>query len=517
MAPGDTPEEGRGVVDGSDPRVEQVAPAVTETPVVAPASDPKAGELAGAVADAVVAQPEAGKLHGEFADQVKGIEEAMAAQDVETLAGRTAEAYTVEDIRYNQRLLKKKEGDEKLEDQVKNLKEETARRMRAYTTDTGDGWFQLDYAKFGADKNGLTHELYVGLGDILLDLDIQEVLVEKGGVIVKAHRGVVSSGQHSGRIGFLDENGEYVATHTGDKFRILSNDEMEASVYSGKLTEETMTREAGRASFKSGTVDLYVAEKDVTMKEGVNLSDTYTDAGGRTVTVGVNNEIIEKAAAECAGSAEADRAVERENLMKVVNYIAYKIGVPSYAILAVVKHECSVRFPVIGGRQDGGLAKGMGQIHPEGWATVKKDPRFGDLVGQVMKEAPGEAGRNRNIFVDLVGVAIFVKMGFETFGFEVDHNTSSAYLLEEQVASPDGISMTRMAWTRMFYHVPSYARDYAKVIKAGSVDVLDDRRKQRFTSEAQPWLRKNMHRYKALSDTAVLARRAIDAKEGISV
>lgn len=469
-------------------------------------------DLSGKPADALIANspaPDAGRVHEEFVGKTKEVIEATAKADMDVLTGKSPEAYTIEDIRYNSRLLNKKQGEEKPEDEIANLKDETARRMKAYSASTGDGWFKLNYANLGSDKLGMSHELYVGLGDILLDIDIQNILVEIDGRIVKAHRGIASDGSHSGRVCFLDENNEYVATHTGDRFRIVSNENIPVSDYSSKYKEENEKRVAGRASFKASTTDLYVAEKDFTLKEGIDLKETYKDADDKEVTVGITNEIIEGAAAECAKSSSIEKAAERrKNLMKVLNYIAHKVGVPASAMLAVIYHECGIRFPANIG--DGGKAVGMGQIHPAGWATVKKNPKFSELVGPVILEA----GRNKNIFVDLVGVAIFMKNGIETFGFNIDDKSSVQYLTEEMVTAPDGIAMSRMSWIRMFYHVPSYARDYAMAIKAGSIDALKPSYKERLLAKSQPWLKKNMSRYIKLSDNTALAYRSMDANEG---
>jgi len=449
-----------------------------------------------------------GKIHEEFEADVKKIDEKTASLDFGILSGKPsegaekAEPVTVEDIRYNTRLLNKPKDTEKPEEEVKNLKDETARRMKAYTSSTGDGWFKVDYAKFGNDKRGMSHELYVGLGDILLDLDIQNILVERDGQILKAHRGEVMDGQHKGRIGFLDESGKYVATHTGDRFRIVSGDKMDVAQYSAKYKEERTKRETGRTTFKTSTTDLYVAEKDFSIKEGISLKTDYKTPDGKDASVEITNAVIEGAAAECAKSSPIEKAAaKRQNLMKCLNYIAAKIGVPPSAMLAIIYHECGIKFPANVG--DGGLAVGMGQIHPEGWGTVKKDPRFSELVGPVMKEVPGEAGRNKNIFVDLVGVAIFMKKGIERFGFKIDNTTPMEYLTEETVTAPDGVGMSRMAWIRTFYHVPSYAGQYAKAIASGSMDKV--------SGKAQAWIKENMSRYIKLSDNIAIAMKSMKA------
>ena len=477
---------------------------------VTPEQVPVAPELGEQVAEGVVSDQPEGALHREFGEQQKGIDEQTAQKDFDVLTGKSAEGYTVEDIRYNSRLLKKKDGEEVADAQVKNLKEETARRIRAYTTDAGNGWFQLDYAKLGADKNGLTHELYIGLGDILLDPDVKNVLVEKGGQKIKAHRGIVASGQHSGRVGFLDDANQYVATYTGDKFRILSSDKMAADAYVAELKNEDSAREKGRTFFRSSTVEMAMYEKDVTMKDGIKLEGTY-QVDGKEVPVEITNETINAAAAECAKGSEIPEAVKKKNLMKLLNYIADKVDVPAYAMLAILKHECGIQFPA--GIGDRGKAVGMGQFHDGSWATQKRDPKFQELVGQVINENPSEAGRNRNIFVDLVGVATCLKFAAGLFGFPVTQDTDPKYLTEETITLPDGMSMTRLSWIRMYYHVPSYATDCAKIIKAGGMSGLKSNYQKRFVEKTRPWLLDKMHRYVKFSDNSALASREIKKNE----
>gem|GEM_PF-4838784 len=157
----------------------------------------------------------------------------------------------IEDIRFNSGLLTKTTKETPNEQKAISLKQETYRRIRAYTSTRDKEWYAVDYAKMGADSKGQSHEEFIGLGDILLDPDIKDILVYRGGEVVKAHRGVVSAGKHAGRIGFLDESGQYVATHTGDKFRILTAEEssLTSEQYLGAITSEETQRESGRASF----------------------------------------------------------------------------------------------------------------------------------------------------------------------------------------------------------------------------------------------------------------------------
>ncbi len=195
-----------------------------------------------------------GELHTSYLKQVESVKESVAEADVGILQGAK-----IEDVRYNTRLLKQKPKDQQETDleQASGLKEETYRRLRAYTSSFNGQWYTLNYARMGSDKTtGLTHEMNIGLGDILLDPDVQNVLVEQDGQMIQAHRGVVASGHHKGRVGFLrNDTNEYVATFTGDRFRILTKEETDfrnasaLTAYLGRIKEEDSAREAHRKIF----------------------------------------------------------------------------------------------------------------------------------------------------------------------------------------------------------------------------------------------------------------------------
>lgn len=161
-------------------------------------------------------------VHTKYLGKIKEIKEKDALDDETAIKGST-----ILDLRKNASLLSKAEG--KDGERVANLKEETTRRIKAYTSDQTEEWYTLNYTKFGKDKTGKSHELNVGLGDILLDTDIQEILVKRGNEVIKGTRAIVKGGKHAGRVGFVDNQGEYIATLTGDQFRILSDAEIDPS------------------------------------------------------------------------------------------------------------------------------------------------------------------------------------------------------------------------------------------------------------------------------------------------
>jgi flagellum-specific peptidoglycan hydrolase FlgJ len=79
--------------------------------------------------------------------------------------------------------------------------------------------------------------MQVGLGEILLDPSIKEIEVIRAGRKIKGQRGT-----KSGRVCFLDENGNYIATYSGDKFRIRSLKTLEKESLEKELENENNAR-----------------------------------------------------------------------------------------------------------------------------------------------------------------------------------------------------------------------------------------------------------------------------------
>lgn len=206
---------------------------------------------------------------------------------------------SIEDIRYNSLLLSS-QPEESPEDQILSTKKETERRIEAYTTGKdSDGWYTLNYAQYGNDSKGFSHERFVGLGDIITDPDIQLVEVQKrDGTIIKGKRGVVPSGRQRGRIGYLDENDKYIATFTGDKFRIVQEkttnpeDEKSKKDYLTRLQKESDARVAHRKRFISeGQIHSTFNEE---MYSEEILKDKIPETAEKEVHVPSEKEIIER-------------------------------------------------------------------------------------------------------------------------------------------------------------------------------------------------------------------------------
>lgn len=159
---------------------------------------------------------------------------------------------SIENIRYTRVFTK--EGTKPVE-KVTNLKEETARRIRAYTSNFDGKWYTIDYASMGNDSSGKSHEMGVGLGDILLDPDITDILVNRNGKMIRATKGIVASGRHKGRVGFI-ANGKYIGTRSGHKFRILSKSEVDinnaeqVAAYNKKSSEHWSAKAEHRKTYR---------------------------------------------------------------------------------------------------------------------------------------------------------------------------------------------------------------------------------------------------------------------------
>lgn len=134
---------------------------------------------------------------------------------------------------------------------LKDLNTECLRRIRAYTDHCDpNGWYTLNYKQFdeGKTEGELTHETNVGLGEILVDASIDKVLVRrKEGGIVAGHRGI-----QGGRVCFLDDQNNYLATLTGDQFKILPNvSEEDEEKLELQATLENSIRESGEEAVRA--------------------------------------------------------------------------------------------------------------------------------------------------------------------------------------------------------------------------------------------------------------------------
>ncbi|MCX6735052.1 MAG: hypothetical protein NTZ25_04070 [Candidatus Peregrinibacteria bacterium] len=321
--PGETPRAAE-----SETRVEKKTPDLKEKTEIkaerADLADKKAQET---TEKPVENETPAGKIHKTYFEKTEAIKEEDAEKDRTTLRDND-----IKTIRFKSRLLKPKAEKEDEMTQALSIKEETARRIKAYTDKGTNDWYTLNYQRLGSDKKGHTHEMNVGLGDILLDPSIKNLLVKKAdGSIIKAHRGIVPSRQmHAGRLAFMDENNTYIGTFTGDSFRILSDEEADLTnpearkKYLKEFSDEEKAREEDEKHFddemkSQEDQDVYYTEANLDPnKSVVEQIKIPLNASQKE-----NAQIIEKIFKEkLQGKGLTDEAIAKITAAAIVN--AYK-------------------------------------------------------------------------------------------------------------------------------------------------------------------------------------------------
>lgn len=269
----------------------------------------------------------AGKVHKTYIEKTEAIKEEDAEKDLKTLQDND-----IKTIRFKSRLLKAKTENEDENTQALNIKEETAKRIKAYTDKGANDWYTLNYQRLGSDKKGRTHEMNVGLGDILLDPDVKEILLRRSnGTIVKAHRGTVPPRQmYAGRQAFLDENNRYLDSYTGDSFRILSGDETDfknpeaVKKYLSQFGEEEKTREENEKNYEdeirsTEDQDVYYTEANLDPSKSVVEQIKISLNSSQKKNAKIIEDIFKE---KLQGKGLSDEAIAKITAAAIVN--AYK-------------------------------------------------------------------------------------------------------------------------------------------------------------------------------------------------
>lgn len=359
----------------------------------------------------------------------------------------TLRAAKIEDIRYTPILLAKNLR----QHPVEKPEAETERRIAAYTDGKdAEGWYTLNYERLGSDSTGFSHEMGIGLGDILIDPDIKEIEVNRGGETIKATRAVVLNGRNKGRVGFVNESGDYVATHTGDKFKIVETETAKKTdeKYLEEFRAETDARQAHKKIYESQPISerrsapsRIRSKVEFPYSPQTQYKDPSTEikgSAGRTLTV---QDILD---AEKESWKRKETIVEisrREKTMKVVNFVAQEIEIPAELIVATAYRETGGSFdPEYTG--DSGLSTGWGHIRKESRDNARKDPRCSRVAKQALAEDPRQILGGNSLFLDIYDIAIKLKTGAEFIGIRMDSTT---------VLSEDQLSQIRQ-----YYHTPGY-------------------------------------------------------------
>lgn len=336
----------------------------------------------------------AGALHGSYDKKIKALSAAAETQDPEADRNILRKS-EITDIRTNSRLLKTKKGEEKPEEQIVNLKEETTRRMRAYTQESANDWHTLNYQKMGSDSKGRSHEMHIGLGDILLDPDITQILVSKDGITKKATRGTLGTG----RAAFLYEDGTYAATYTGDKFRILDGTETkpEDKTPEGKKAVDRYIEKLGTEETTRGTQKEYFQKNP----DFGTYTPSNDEIGRYDGTIELGN-VVDQIHGLSGGQIAAARVIEeefRKHLTGKLEPLALNNAIAA-AIANAIRE--SGLDPNIGG--DGGNSIGLFQLnyhgggaglyaqHGEKWVQYAQDPHV-NTSEMINREVLGKFGQ----------------------------------------------------------------------------------------------------------------------------
>ncbi len=382
--------------------------------------------------------PSPGKLQAAYLARIKSIEFPLEG-DENFLRNSKLSA-----IRYNPRLFCPKQEGENGEQEIAGLKEETARRLRAYTSQIGD-WFTLDFRKIGSDKKvKLTHENNIQLGDILVDADIQTILIQRGdGTVIKATRGVGEDGGYKGRVGFFDGNKRFVPVFSGDKFRILSDRE-NIETYSDWVDSEDYHRGEHKNSYQTqrGSASTFSRKEDA-LKAAKKLSYNPNDIKVPTQTM------VEDAKKECSRDRSGNAvknyylALAKENMMEIVKYCAAETGVPIELILVTMKKESGFILGIVG---DHGAAIGLGQLHEPVFKFVRAKAQFGEIMARFTDKPVGKIKRSESVLVDVLAIAMVLQSDIKANNLITSYKTR--------------LSPRQIANIRFHYHVPGIFNDH---------------------------------------------------------
>lgn len=321
----------------------------------------------------------AGEIHQSYLNKVKAIDEKEVKIDRNKLFSSK-----LADIRFKNNLL------------VEDLKEETTKRLRALSSEFDNKWYTVDYQKI--------YEMTLGLGDILLDPDIENILVEKDGKIILGHRGVVPSGKkHQGRVGFLDENNNYIATYTGDKFKILSKNEKSLDEYQKAVQSEQKSREINRPSFEAETKALESYSAPYVAPE--QIIKTF---GKTEITTGLVEQATQSSRKGTRVKEFTDLESQNQPLAQVIRGVCLALGCREALIYATYLHESGFKGgKTFGDRHLKGGSVGIGQFRPGTWATISKDQEFRSYVN---KHYPGQDfDRGENLLADIAASVVLLK------------------------------------------------------------------------------------------------------------
>jgi len=195
------------------------------------------GKIKTETAEGLLAEVEEPKLAKDTREKI----EKMDTNEVLALRKKLAEL-EYDEIRTNPRLLNPKKEKETSSDIIGSYQKETIQRISAYSEKQVDqqGFFILNYKQVKFE-----HEFDIGLGEILVDPNIDEIEVcLTGASCIKGKRGVINE-----RPCFIDDKGKYIATFSGDKFRITKSKDLSPEKYIQEIQNIETTYENYKSNF----------------------------------------------------------------------------------------------------------------------------------------------------------------------------------------------------------------------------------------------------------------------------
>jgi len=354
-----------------------------------------------------------------------------------------------------------------------SIQVETVHNLIAYTNSAekkANDWLTLNYAQVDRENsNNVSHEFEAGLGEILLDPNIQTIEIKRRGKPPKkATRSIVTTGKHNGRFAFVYKDGAYASTRTGDKFRILRNPsskeldskeskatfahEQKLRLNSWKKSKDskkikTTARIARthekRRNTRSNSSPKYIPRAHATSRPPETIIDgEKTDINITTTSADytITNETVDKAIAETSLEENEkdgfylEDIINKPNFSKLVDYVCREIDVPPHMLYAMISKESAGRFyPTPIG--DGVKSVGMCQIQPKAWIDIKEAPKKGPKKGHAkvtgkfhtimskFVENPDELKRGQHIVADLIAGARFLRMASKRLRYKLTYNS----------------------------------------------------------------------------------------------
>jgi len=275
---------------------------------------------------------------------------------------------------------------------ISALKSETTKRLKAYTTIEKDNWLKINYAKFGYDKTGKSHEMNIGLGDLLLDPQIKNIIVKKqNGELIEGTRVV----NEKKGIHFVDKNGKYIATYTGDQIKIKNIQKTTRNKENLQIETENIARQKHVKQ---------IHETNISPKEELEISQLTEE---EKLNVKINTKTIDYA----AQLSKKPQRVENLNqpLKILISKVSKHFKVPQSLIMATFKAESNFVHNITGDKHLTGKAIGIGQFRPATFNSIQNTNSFKTYMRIHYPNRTQAFQRGENILADIAATAIFLK------------------------------------------------------------------------------------------------------------